>query len=239
MNQLAPIFKKEFLGYFRSPVGYVILAVFHLVVIGLALYTGFYARNQANLDSIFNTLPWILAVFIPAVGMRLWAEEKRSGSIELLFTLPISPRATVLAKFLAALAFIGIGLGLTFSLALTTGYLGNPDWGVIFSGYIGGLLIASTFLAITAVCSALTKNQVIAFVIGLTICFLSTLIGSDWLAQFLADKAPIELLDTLRLFSFQQHFQTISRGLIDLSAVSFYVFLTLSCLGINMIVIER
>jgi len=239
MSTLSPIFKKEFLGYFRSPVGYVILAVFHLVVIGLALYDGYYDRNQADLSSIFGKLPWMLAVFIPAVGMRLWSEETRSGSLELLFTLPVSPATAVFAKFLAALAFIGIGLGLTFSLAITTGYLGDPDWGVIFSGYIGGVLIASSFLAITAVCSSLTKNQVIAFVIGLTICFLSTLMGSDWLAQFLANKAPLAVVDLLRLYSFQQHFQMISKGLISLSSITFYLLLTLACLGINMIVIKR
>ncbi|MDQ8179889.1 ABC transporter permease subunit [Pelagicoccus sp. SDUM812005] len=234
-----PIFKKEFLGYFRSPVGYVILAVFHIMVIGLALYSGYYSRNEASLNSLFRPLPWILIVFIPAVGMRLWAEEKRSGSIELLFTLPISPRSAVVAKFLAALAFIGIGLCLTFSLALTTGYLGDPDWGVIFSGYIGAILTASAFLSITAVCSALTKNQVIAFVISVMICLFATLMGSDWLAQFLGSSVPTALLDFLRLMSFEQHFSTMSKGLIDISALSFYLVLTLACLGINMIVIER
>lgn len=234
-----PIFKKEFLGYFRSPVGYVILAVFHIMVIGIALYSGFYSRNEASLTSLFSPLPWILIVFIPAVGMRLWAEEKRSGSIELLFTLPISPRSAVVAKFLAALAFIAIGLGLTFSLAITTGYLGNPDWGIILSGYIGALLTASAFLSITAVCSALTKNQVIAFVISVMICLFATLVGSDWLVQFLGSDAPTAVLDFLRLMSFEQHFATMAKGLIDISALSFYIVLTLACLGINMIVIER
>lgn len=239
MNQLSPIFKKEFLGYFRSPVGYVILAVFHLMVIGLALYTGYYRINQANLDTIFDVLPWVLVVFIPAVGMRLWAEEKRSGSVELLFTLPISPRAAVLAKFLAALCFICIGFALTFSLAITTGYLGSPDWGVIFAGYFGGILTASAFLAITAVCSALTKNQVIAFVVSVLICLFATLAGSDWVARFLSDVLPLGMIEFLRLMSFEQHFDTMAKGLVELSAVSFYVTLTLACLGINMIVIER
>ncbi|MDQ8205169.1 ABC transporter permease subunit [Pelagicoccus sp. SDUM812003] len=239
MNHILPIFKKEFLGYFRSPVGYVILAVFHLMVIGLALYTGYYRNNQATLDSIFSTLPWILIVFIPATGMRLWSEEKRSGSIELLFTLPISPRTAVLAKYLAALCFICIGLALTFSLAITTGYLGNPDWGVIFSGYIGGILTASAFLAITSVCSAMTKNQVIAFVISVMICLFATLAGSDWLARFLGDAIPVGMHDFLRLMSFEQHFQSMAKGLIDISALSFYITLTIACLGINIIAIER
>ncbi|EDY83432.1 hypothetical protein VDG1235_3059 [Verrucomicrobiia bacterium DG1235] len=234
-----PIFKKEFFGYFRSPVGYVILAVFHIMVIGLALYSGYYSRGEASLNTLFQPLPWILIVFIPAVGMRLWAEEKRSGSIELLFTLPISPRSAVIAKFLAALAFIGIGLALTLSLAFTTGYLGDPDWGVMFSGYIGALLTASAFLSITAVCSALTKNQVIAFVISVMICLFATLMGSDWLAQFLGSSVPTAALDFLRLMSFEQHFDTMAKGLIDISALSFYITLTIACLGLNLIVIER
>lgn len=234
-----PIFKKEFLGYFRSPVGYVILGVFHIMVIGLALYGGYYSRGEASLNTLFQPLPWVLIVFIPAVGMRLWAEEKRSGSIELLFTLPITPSSAVIAKFLAALAFIAFGLLLTISLAFTTGYLGNPDWGVILSGYIGALLTASAFLSITAVCSALTKNQVIAFVISVMICLFATLVGSDWLAQFLGSSVPTALLDFLRLMSFEQHFLSMSKGLIDISALSFYGLLTLACLGINMVVIER
>lgn len=234
-----PVFKKELLGYFRSPVGYVILAVFHIMVIGLALYSGFYRANEASLSSLFGPLPWILVVFIPAVGMRLWAEEKRSGSIELLFTLPLSPRTVVVAKFFAALTFIAIGLCLTFSLALTTGYLGSPDWGVIVAGYIGALLTSSAYLSITTVCSALTKNQVIAFVISVMICLFATLMGSDWLASFLGGSLPASLLDFLRLLSFEQHFFAISRGLIDISALSFYLLLTLACLGINMIAVER
>lgn len=158
MNQIAPIFKKEFFGYFRSPVGYVILAVFHIVLIGLAIFAGYYESNQASLDTIWTFLPWTFLIFIPATGMRLWSEEKRSGSIELLFTLPIPTVSAVLGKFLAAWAFIGIALALTFSLALTTSYLGNPDWGIIFSGYFGSVLMAAAYLSISSVCSALTKK---------------------------------------------------------------------------------
>ncbi len=239
MNQIRPIYKKELLGYFRSPVGYVILAVFHLMVIGLALYSGYYQRNQASLVTVWQTMPWVLVVFIPATGMRLWSEEKRSGSIELLFTLPISPRAAVLAKFLAALSFICIGLALSFSLAITTGYLGNPDWGVIFSGYIASLLLASAFLSITAVCSSLTENQVITFVISVSICLFATLVGSGWVARFASDLLPTGIVEFIRLLSFEQHFQTMAKGLIDISSLSLYLGLTLACLGINMIVLEK
>ena len=239
MNQIAPIFKKEFFGYFRSPVGYVILAVFHIVLIGLAISAGYYESNQASLDTIWTFLPWTFLIFIPATGMRLWSEEKRSGSIELLFTLPIPTVSAVLGKFLAAWAFIGIALALTFSLALTTSYLGNPDWGIIFSGYFGSVLMAAAYLSISSVCSALTKNQVIAFVISVLICVLVTLFGSQILLTIFENIASPGLLDFLGNFSFLNHFQTMTRGLIELSAVSFFVVLTIAFLGINIIVLEN
>tara|TARA_B100000212_G_scaffold123638_1_gene92745 strand:- start:26604 stop:27323 length:720 start_codon:yes stop_codon:yes gene_type:complete len=239
MNQIAPIFKKEFFGYFRSPVGYVILAVFHIVLIGLAIFAGYYEGNQASLDTIWTFLPWTFLIFIPATGMRLWSEEKRSGSIELLFTLPIPTVSAVLGKFLAAWAFIGIALALTFSLALTTSYLGNPDWGIIFAGYFGSVLMAAAYLSISSVCSALTKNQVIAFVISVLICVLVTLFGSQILLTIFENIASPGLLDFLGNFSFLNHFQTMTRGLIELSAVSFFVVLTIAFLGINVIVLEN
>lgn len=239
MNQIAPIFKKEFFGYFRSPVGYVILAVFHIVLVGLAIFAGYYESNQASLDTIWTFLPWTFLIFIPATGMRLWSEEKRSGSIELLFTLPIPTVSAVLGKFLAAWAFIGIALALTFSLALTTSYLGNPDWGIILSGYFGSVLMAAAYLSISSVCSALTKNQVIAFVISVLICVLVTLFGSQILLTIFENIASPGLLDFLGNFSFLNHFQTMTRGLIELSAISFFVVLTIAFLGINVIVLEN
>ncbi len=239
MNQIAPIFKKEFFGYFRSPVGYVILAVFHIVVISLAIFAGYYESNQANLNTLWNFLPWAFLIFIPATGMRLWSEEKRSGSIELLFTLPISPLSAVLGKFLAAWAFIGISLALTFSLALTTSYLGDPDWGVLISGYFGSLLLAASYLSISSVCSALTKNQVIAFVISVLICFLATIFGSHILLSVLEKFAAPGVIEFFGNFSFLNHFQTMTRGLIEIGAISFFTTLTIAFLAINVIVLEK
>lgn len=238
MNQILPIFKKEFLGYFRSPVGYVILGAFHIVVIGFALRSNYYENSDANLGSVFTSLPWILVVFIPAIGMRLWSEEKRSGSIELLFTLPISPKIAVLGKYAAAMCFICIGLALTFSIALTSSYLGNPDWGIIISGYLGAILTAAAYLSISAICSAMTQNQVIAFVVSVVICFFATLAGSEYVTQNLNWLLPNSFIQFLDLMSFEQHFANMSRGLIDISALSFYITLTIACLGINMVVIE-
>lgn len=239
MKQIIPIFKKEFLGYFRSPVGYVILAAFHIVIVGLALQGNYYGNSDVNLETLFRPLPWVLVVFIPAIGMRLWAEEKRSGSIELLFTLPISPRLAVLAKYFAALLFVAVGLGLSVSMALTSAYLGNPDWGVVFAGYLGGFLTAAAYLAISAICSALTKNQVIAFVVSVMICFFATLAGSQLLIGAVEGFAPEGLVNLLTLMSFEQHFSNMSRGLVDFAALSFYLTFSLACIGINMVVLEN
>ncbi len=239
MSQILPIFKKELLGYFRSPVGYVILGAFHIIVIGFALHSKYYQRADANLTSVFDALPWILVVFIPAIGMRLWSEEKRSGSIELLFTLPIPPGIIVLGKYLAAMSFICIALALTASLAFTSSYLGNPDWGIILSGYLGAILTAAAYLSISATCSALTQNQVIAFVVSVVICFFATLAGSEYVTQNLDGFLPSSFIQFLGLMSFEQHFSNMSRGLIDISALSFYITLTIACLCINRVAVEK
>ena len=239
MNQILPLFKKEFFGYFRSPVGYVILAVFHLLVVSLTWSSGFFESNNASLDPFWSFLPWTFLVFIPATAMRLWAEEKRSGSIELLFTLPIPIAAAIVAKFLAAWAFIGISLSLTFSLAITTGYLGNPDWGIIFSSYFGSILMAGAYLSISSVCSALTQNQVIAFVVSVLICFLVTIPGSQSALSDLGLSLPPSIIDFINNFSFIIHFQTMTRGLIEIGSISFFVLTTIAFLAINVVVLQK
>lgn len=238
MNTLLPILKKEFLGYFRSPVGYVILAVFHLLAIGLAFFSGYYTSNQASLEIFFSFIPWIFLFFIPATGMRLWAEENRSGSIELLMTLPVSISSAVIAKFLAAWAFIGIGLVFTLSLAVTTGYLGDPDWGAIVSGYLACLLIAGSFLAISSLASSMTKNQVIAFVISVLICFFATILGSQFLST-LTSQLPSGLSTFISNFSYMVHYQTMIKGLIEFAALSFFLTTTAAFLAINIIILKR
>lgn len=239
MNQLTPVFKKEFFGYFRSPVGYVILVTFHLLALGLAFFFNYFENNQASLDVLFRFLPWVLLVFISATGMRLWSEEKRSGSIELLFTLPIPISAAVLGKYLAALGFVAIALALTFSLAITTEFLGNPDWGVMLSGYFGSFLVAATYLAISSLCSSLTKNQVIAFVISILACFLVTIMGSETVLTVLQGFMPSGLVNYVANLSILVHFQTLSMGLIQLSAVSFFLAITAACLAINIVILQK
>ncbi|MEM9157963.1 MAG: ABC transporter permease [Verrucomicrobiota bacterium] len=239
MKQFLPVFKKELFGYFRSPVGYVILIAFHLLTLGLAFYANFYESRQANLSVLFRFLPWILLVFISATGMRLWSEEKRSGSIELLFTLPISVASAVLAKYLAALAFVAIALLLTFSLAFTTAYLGNPDWGVMLSGYLGSLLLSAAFLGISSLCSSATKNQVIAFVASIAACFAITIGGAQGLIDYIDDFAPTALIDFLTNLSFLINYQTLTIGLIELGAVSLFAFFTIAALAINIVILKK
>ena len=161
MRHIVPIFKREFLGYFRSPVAYVFLIAFLFISVSLAFsrYGGFFRAGVAGMDSYFTFFPWLFMFLVPAVGMRLWSEEKRSGTVELLFTLPITTLEAVLGKFLAGWAFLTIAVLLSFPMALTVGYLGDPDWGVILTTYLGAVLMAGGYLGVCALASALTKNQ--------------------------------------------------------------------------------
>ncbi|MGH7997165.1 MAG: ABC transporter permease, partial [Opitutaceae bacterium] len=161
MSQVAPVFKREFLGYFRSPVAYVVLIVFLIASVGIAFFLeSFFEHDQATLLYFFDPFPWLYLFLVPAVGMRLWSEEKRSGTLEVLFTLPVTTLSAVLGKFLAAWAFIAVAVLLSFPMAITIGYLGHPDWGVVATSYLGAILMAAGYLGICSLVSALTKNQV-------------------------------------------------------------------------------
>jgi ABC-2 type transport system permease protein len=174
------IMRRELGGYFATPVAYVFLVIFLALSGAFTFYLGnFFERGQADLQSFFTFVPWLYLFLIPAIAMRLWSEERRSGTIELFLTLPISMAEAVLGKFLAAWAFTGIALALTFPLWITVNILGNPDNGVILAGYVGSLLMAGGFLAIGACMSAITKSQVIAFVLSASICFLFTVSGAS------------------------------------------------------------
>src|SRR3954468_2434949 len=172
MRQITPVFKREFLGYFRAPVAYVFLIAFLVISVSLAFsrYGGFFRAGVAGMESYFTFFPWMFMFLVPAVGMRLWSEEKRSGTVELLFTLPVTTLEAVMGKFLAGWAFLALAILLSFPMALTVGYLGDPDWGVIFSGYSGSILMAAGYLGVCSLMSALTKNQVISFVLSVFVC---------------------------------------------------------------------
>ena len=231
MSQFMPLLKREFLAYFRSPVAYVFIVIFLIASVGCTFFIGrLYDSNQASLVSFFMYLPWLYLVFVPAVGMRLWAEERRSGTIELLFTLPVTLAQAVLAKFMAGWVFLIVALALTFPLVITINYLGNPDNGVVFAGYLGSALMAGAYLSIACFTSALTKNQVISFILGVLICFVLVLVGWGVFTDFLADAMPAEAIDMIASVGFMTHFQAISRGLIDSRDVIYF----LSMIGVGL-----
>ncbi len=234
------VFKREFLGYFRSPVAYVVLAGFHLLATFL---TFFFSRmlqgNEASLTALFQWMPWMFVVLVPAAAMRLWAEEKRAGTIELMFTLPITTGSAVFGKFLAAWAFIAIAILLTLPFAFTVGYLGDPDWGVIIASYIGSILMAASYVGICSLASALTRNQVIAFIIGLLVCLFLTAMGLSVAGNLLSSFLPFWVVDAISNFSFYTHFESMTRGLIDLRSVVFFVSLAVITLLANVIVLEH
>jgi ABC-2 type transport system permease protein len=239
MPHFVPLFKREFLGYFRSPVAYVFIVIFLLSSVGCAFYLGgLYESNQASMDAFFAYIPWLYLVFVPAVGMRLWAEERRSQTIELLFTLPVTIAEAVLAKFAAGWAFLGVALLLSIPLPLTVNYLGSPDNGVIFAGYVGCFLLAGAYLAIASLTSALTKNQVVSFILGVVISFVLVLVGWGLFTDALASWLPLWVVDGIAQIGFITHFTAITRGLVDTRDLIFFISAIAVGLSLNVIVLE-
>ena len=207
MGTIINITKRELNGYFSTPVAYVFIVIFLLMAGLFTFYMGaFYERGQADLSAFFDWHPWLYLFLIPAISMRLWAEERRNGTIELLMTLPVSVGQTVIGKFLAAWIFTGIALILTFPMWITVNYLGDPDNGVILTSYLGSLLMAGGYLSIGSCISSLTKNQVIAFVVSIAVCFLFTVSGLPIVLNFFSSWTPQALLDTIASFSFVSNF---------------------------------
>jgi ABC-2 type transport system permease protein len=239
MNKIGTIFRREFGGYFATPLAYVFIVIFLFVTGIFTFYLGrFFERGEADLGSFFIFHPWLYLFLIPAISMRLWAEERKSGTIELLLTLPIPLWAAVLAKFLAAWAFTGLALVLTFPFWITVNYLGNPDNGVILASYIGSLFMAGGYLAIGSCISAVTRNQVIAFVLSVVVCFLFTVAGLPVVLGFFSAWAPQALVDTIASFSFLTHFTAIIQGVIDVRDVVYFASLIVLWLGANAIIID-
>ena len=239
MRNIGIIFKRELASYFATPVAYVFIVIFLVLSGALTFHLGsFYERGQADLAPFFNFHPWLYLFLVPAISMRLWAEERKSGNIELLLTLPITMLEAVIGKFLAAWLFTGIALFLTFPLWITVNYLGSPDNGVIFAAYIGSLLMAGGFLAIGACISATTKNQVIAFIISVVICFAFLLSGFSIVLDFFRGWAPQYVVDAISSLSFLTHFTSISKGVIDLRDIIYFASLIAVWLYANAVVIE-
>lgn len=231
--------RRELAGYFATPVAYVFIVIF-LMMAGALTFTlgGFFARGQADLSPFFTFVPWLFLFLVPALTMRLWAEERRLGTIELLLTLPLPQWQAVVGKVLAAWAFCAIALALTFPLVLTVNYLGNPDNGVILAGYAGCLLVAGAFLAVGAAMSAMTKNQVVAFVLAVAVCFLFTVAGSPVITEFLSQRMPI-LAEVARAVSITERFNSLTRGVIALRDVVFFASFMGFFLFVNAVVIDH
>ena len=240
MRQFLSITKKELISYFATPVAYVFITIFLLLSGLFTFYLGnFFEMGQASLGSFFEWHPWLYLFLIPAITMRLWSEEKKSGTIELLTTLPISTLNIVLGKFMAAWLFTLLALILTFPMWITVNYLGNPDNGVIMASYIGSLLMAGGYLSIGTFISSLTKNQVIAFIVSVTVCFLFTVSGLPIVLDFFSNWAGEAITDVIASFSFLANYSDISRGIIDFRTLVYFFSLIVLFLFLNVITLDN
>ena len=240
MRNVWIITKREFMAYFNTALAIVFVVIFVALTSAFAFYVGnLFARGQADLIPFFQYHPWLYLMLVPAVAMRLWAEERKAGTIELLMTLPVSPWQAIVGKFLAAWAFIGVALLLTFPIWITVNVLGNPDNGVIFASYIGSFLMAGAFLAIGSFVSALTKNQVIAFIVSALICFLFVMSGLNLVLGVFRDWAPAFVVSGIEALSFLSHFNQIMKGVITLPSLIFYLSLIAFFLFANTLAIEQ
>ena len=239
MHNVATIFRREFASYFATPLALVFIVIFLVLAGAFAFYLGgFYERGQADLAPFFNYHPWLYLFLIPALSMRLWAEERKAGTIELLSTLPITLGQAVIGKFLAAWCFAGLALALTFPIWITVNYLGSPDNGAILAAYVGSLLMAGGFLAIGACMSATTSNQVIAFIFTVVICFGFLLSGFPMVLGLFQGWAPQAVIDAVASLSFLTHFNSISKGVIDLRDLLYFGTLIAVWLAATAIVLD-
>lgn len=240
MSATLTIFKREFASFFATPVAYIFILIF-LVMSGVFtfLFGEFYERGQADLLSFFDFHPWLYLFLVPAIAMRTWSEERKSGSIELIMTLPITTMQIMLGKFFAAWAILGLCLLMTFPLFVTVNYLGAPDNGVILAAYLGSWLMSGTFLAVGICMSATTRNQVVAFISAIVICFVFVLAGSPVVIDLFQMWAPNIIVDAIAGLSFLTHFQNMAKGVIVLNDVLFYVLSIAVWLFAAYVVIEQ
>jgi len=234
MRAIRIICQRELAAYFSSPVAYVFLVIF-LLLAGFFTFTAgaFFERGEASLSAFFGWHPWLYLVLVPAVGMRLWAEERRAGTIELLLTMPITTWQAILGKFLASWLFLALALALTFPVVLTANVLGEPDNGAIAAGYVGSFLLAGAYLALSCMTSAMTRNQVVAFILSVVLCLLLILVGFNPVTDLLARWASPAVVDTVASFSVITHFDGFQKGVLDtrdlfffLSVIGFALFAT-------------
>ena len=224
LSNVKAIAKRELGAYFASPVAYVFIVIFLLLVGFFTFNVGqFFELGEASLTSFFYWHPWLYLFLVPAVGMRLWSEERRQGTMELLLTMPITTWQAILGKFLASWAFLAIALLLTFPIVLTVNYLGDPDNGIVFAGYIGSLLLAGAYLAISSMTSAMTRNQVVSFIVSVVICLFLIIAGFGPVTDLLTNWGNASLVDTIASFSVITHFDPFQKGIVDIRDVVFFL----------------
>jgi ABC-2 type transport system permease protein len=239
MKQIGIIFRRELNAYFATPLAYVFIVMFLVLAASLTFYLGgFFERGQADLEPFFVFHPWLYLFLIPAISMRLWSDERRSGSIELLMTQPITLWQAVVGKFLAAWAFAALALVLTFPIWITVNYLGRPDNGAIVTGYLGSLLMAGGLLAVGSCMSALTRNAVVAFILGVAACFALLLAGLPMVLDAFRGWAPSGLVDAIASLSFLTHFEQIAKGVVDLRDVVFFAVTVVCFLAASVVLLD-
>jgi len=239
MQSFWAVFKREFKSYFTTPLAYVFLVVFLFFAGYLTFKRGFFEMQQADMRAFFINLPLLFVFLVPATAMRLWAEERRVGSIELLLTLPITVTQAVLGKFFAAWLFLAVALSLTFPMVITVCYLGEPDIGLIITGYLGSLLLAGGFLAIGCFFSAVSKNQVISFVLSVVGCAVFVFAGMPTTMNYLSTFLPSGLVSAIGQMSFQSHFESIQKGVLEFKDISYFVLLIFGWLIVSSIILEE
>lgn len=240
MNNVLTIAKREMASYFGTPIAYVFLVIFVILSGVVTFHLGnFFARGSADLSAFFNYVPWLLVVFIPAISMRLWAEERKSGTVELLMTLPIAPWEAVTGKWLASVGFIAVALIATFPLWVTVNVLGNPDNGVIAISYLGSLVLAAVLLAMGSCVSAFTKNQVIAFVLAVALAFVVITSGTPIVLDAIRAIAPTPIVDVVAAMSALTHFTGTGQGFVALSSVLYAVSMIIFWLFATVVVLSN
>lgn len=239
MNSFMAVFKRELKSYFTTPLAYVFLVIFLFFAGYLTFKGGFYEMRQADMRTFFMNLPLLFVFMVPSAAMRLWAEERKVGSIELLFTLPITIRQAVLGKFFAAWLFLAIALALTFPMVITVCYLGDPDIGLIITGYIGSLLMAGGFLAIGCFFSAVSKNQVISFVLSVVACAVFVFAGMPTTLNYLSSFMPAGLVAAVEGMSFQIHFDSMQRGVLEFKDLAYFVLIIVGWIAACTIILDE
>ena len=238
MNSFRAIFKRELKGYFATPIAYVFLVIFLFFAGYLTFRDGFYDIRQADMRTFFSNLPLLFVFMVPSTAMRLWAEERKSGSIEVLLTLPITVPQAVIGKFIAAWCFLGSAL-LTFPVPLVVCYLGDPDEGMIITGYIGSFLLAGGFLAVGSFFSALSKNQVISFILAVVACAVLVYAGMPTTLNYLSAALPPAAVSVIESMSIQAHFDSLLKGVIEFRDIAYFVILIIGWIAACSIILDE